>query len=248
MLKITIVDDEKRVRSVIRQILEAYCNNIEEISEAESVETGIKTLKENKPDIVLLDIKLPDGLAFDILSAFQEIPFKIIFITAYNDYAVEAFRLSAVDYLLKPVNAKNLVEAVNKASDLMKADLLLKLNALNNNYNFSDPGRKQLVLKTMDDIYLVKMTEIIHCQADQSYCVFNILGRKKILVSKPMGEFEELLGKYNFFRVHKSHLVNLQHVRKFSKGEGGNLIMTDGSVVPVSFRKKDVVIQKLENL
>lgn len=248
MLTITIIDDETRVRSVIRQILEDRSDKIKIIAEADSVASGKETLSRYKPDIVLLDIRFPDGLAFDILKHFQKIQFKIIFITAYNDFAIEAFRLSAVDYLLKPVDANSLMEAVDKAENMLKGEMLLKLNALTINYSTSDPNGKQILLKTSDNIYIVKIADIIHCKADQTYCRFYIKGDENIIVSRPLGDFEELLSEYNFFRVHKSHMVNLRQIKKYSKAEGGNLIMSDGTGIPVSIRKKEILLAKIAKL
>lgn len=248
MIKVAIIDDEIRIRNVIRQILENQYHKDSMVLEAESVNTGIALIKKHKPDIVLLDIRLKDGLAFDILEHFSEIPFKIIFITAYDEYAIEAFRLSAVDYLLKPVHTDDLIQALKKAEELIKADLLLKLNTLADNFHITDPNGKQLILKTADDIFLVKIADIIHAEADQTYCTFITLGGERIMVSRPLGDFEEMLSPFNFMRVHRSHMVNLRQVKRFHKAEGGNLIMSDGSSVPVAFRKREVLLKKLEEI
>ena len=248
MLTLAIIDDETRVRSVIRRILQERTDKVEIIAEADSVSAALEALTKYKPDIVLLDIKFPDGLAFDILKHFENIPFKIIFITAYNDFAIDAFRLSAVDYLLKPVSAKSLWDAIDKAENLLTGELLTRINALTNNYFTSDPNGKQILLKTLDNIFLVKIADIVHCQAEQTYCRFHILGDERILVSKPMGEYEEILKQYEFFRVHKSYLVNLRQIKKYTKADGGSLTMMNGSIIPVSVRKRDILLEKISNL
>jgi two-component system LytT family response regulator len=248
MLTLVIIDDEARVRSVIRQTLQKRPDKVRIIAEADSVASGLDTLTKYKPDIVLLDIKFPDGLAFDILKHFEDIPFKIIFITAYNDFAIDAFRLSAVDYLLKPVSANTLWEAIDKAENLLTGELLTRINALTNNYLTSDPNGKQILLKTIDNIFLVKIADIIHCEAEHTYCRFHLQGDERILVSKPMGDYEDMLKEYEFFRVHKSYIVNLRQIKKYSKSDGGSLTMMNGSVIPVSVRKKDTLLAKISNL
>ncbi|MFA6590265.1 MAG: LytTR family DNA-binding domain-containing protein [Bacteroidales bacterium] len=242
-LRTLIIDDEAPARELLAGILENYCHRTELIGFADGVQNGLKAIKSLKPDLVLLDINLEDGNAFDLLREFNEIPFALIFVTAYENYALNAFRFSAVDYIMKPVNIDDLVKAVQKAADkLEQASLGLKLKNFFDNLN-SKPEDKKIVLKTQESIHIVKLSDIIRCEADHNYCTFYFVNGKKIVVSRNLGEFEEMLNGLFFFRTHQSHLININHILSFEKNEGGYLKMADNSSVPVSKRKKEELLE-----
>ncbi|MCK9300835.1 MAG: LytTR family DNA-binding domain-containing protein [Bacteroidales bacterium] len=242
-LRTLIIDDEAPARELLAGILENYCHRTELIGFADGVQNGLTAIKSLKPDLVLLDINLEDGNAFDLLREFNEIPFALIFVTAYENYALNAFRFSAVDYIMKPVNIDDLVKAVQKAADkLEQASLGLKLKNFFDNLN-SKPEDKKIVLKTQESIHIVKLSDIIRCEADHNYCTFYFVNGKKIVVSRNLGEFEEMLNGLFFFRTHQSHLININHILSFEKNEGGYLKMADNSSVPVSKRKKEELLE-----
>ena len=242
-LRTLIIDDEAPARELLAGILENYCHRTKLIGFADGVQNGLKAIKSLKPDLVLLDINLEDGNAFDLLREFNEIPFALIFVTAYENYALNAFRFSAVDYIMKPVNIDDLVKAVQKAADkLEQASLGLKLKNFFDNLN-SKPEDKKIVLKTQESIHIVKLSDIIRCEADHNYCTFYFVNGKKIVVSRNLGEFEEMLNGLFFFRTHQSHLININHILSFEKNEGGYLKMADNSSVPVSKRKKEELLE-----
>ena len=245
MITIAIIDDEPKARDTIRDILALSPVNLKVIGEAADVDSGCRLIKEKNPDVVLLDINLPDGSGFDILKCFDPINFKIVFITAHEEYAIKAFKYSALDYILKPVKASEVLEAVSKASDtLYKEEHSLKLNALLHNLD----KLKKIVLKTAESIHIVNVPQIIRCEADINYTVFYLSEKQKLLVSKSLKEYDELLSDAGFFRPHQSHLVNLEHVVRYDKNDGGYLVMDDNSEVPVAVRKKDELYRLFESM
>jgi two-component system, LytTR family, response regulator len=246
MIRTIIIDDEENVRSTTRQILTELRPDIEIIGEAFSVSSGIEMIEKSQFDLLLLDIKLPDGTGFDILQKLTKIDFKIIFITAFEEFAVRAFKFSAVDYILKPVSALDLIQAIDRVIHILQAEYALKLNTLLSNNNTHNNHEKRLVLKSVDKIQVVKINEIIQCESDQSYCHIYLVDGTKLTISKPLKEYDEILGDYGFFRIHKSHMVNLAHIRRFERSEGGSVIMVDDTKIPVSFRKRDELISVLE--
>ncbi|MCD4746938.1 MAG: LytTR family DNA-binding domain-containing protein [Bacteroidales bacterium] len=246
-MKIIIIDDEARTRKSIADILKFSPQNISLVAEAKNVATGITAISTYKPDLVLLDINMPDGTGFDLLKKLDNINFKIIFITAYEEYAVQAFEFSAIDYILKPVDPKKLFDAINKAHHLVEQENInLKLNALFANLENSASENKKLVLKTAENIYIVNTNDIIRCESDAGYTQFHLLNGNKILVSKNLKEFENMFDGYGFYRIHQSHLINLKYIDHYSKIEGGAVVMKDNSELPVARRKKDSFLKLLE--
>jgi two-component system LytT family response regulator len=242
-LRTLIIDDEAPVRNLINGIIQHYCEQAEVIATADGVHSGLAAIKKHKPDLVLLDIKLNDGTAFDLLKQLEDIKFAIIFITAYEKYAVNAFRFSAVDYIMKPIHIDELINAIHKASEKTEQQVLSqKLKNFFDNMN-SKPEDKKIVLKTSESIFIVKVTDIIRCQADHNYTTFFLTNGKKVLVSKTLKDYDEMLCDYFFFRTHQSHLININHIVSFEKNDGGYLRMADGSSVPVSKRKREELLE-----
>ena len=249
MIKTIIIDDEINARIVIAELLENYCKNVSLIGQADSVESGLKVIRELKPELVFLDIKLTDGTGFDLLRQLENIDFKIIFITAYEEYAIKAFKFSALDYLLKPIDVNELIKSINKAEELIQQDnISLKLDTFFSNIDSISKKTRKIILKTTNNIYLVNINEIIRCESDRNYTHFYFLDKDKIVVSKTLKEYETLLNEYDFFRVHHSHLINLQCVEKLEKNNNNVVIMKDKSKVPVSIRKKEELMKLIKNL
>lgn len=247
-MKIVIIDDEARARKSIADILNLSPRNFEVVEEADGVKTGIEAIRKHKPDLILLDINMPDGTGFDLLKALDYINFKIIFITAYEKFAVKAFEFSAIDYILKPTDPKKLLEAIEKALQVVEQENInFKLNALFANLDSVNPDSKKLVLKTAEKIYLVSTSDIIRCESDLGYTQFYLSTGKNILVSKNLKDYEVMLHGLGFFRIHQSHLINLKYIDYYDKTEGGSIKMTDKSMLPLSRRKKDSFL-KLINM
>ncbi len=233
---------------MIAGILEAKCPNITLIAEAGGVESAYQLIQQYKPDLVLLDIKMTDGTGFDLLEKFDAINFKVVFVTAYEEYAIKAFEYSAIDYVVKPINPDNLVQAIRKAEHSIQAELSLKLNTLLSNISAPSHDSKKLVLKTSNNIHIINIDNIIRLESDQNYSVFHIVDGRKIMVSKTLGEYDELLTQDDFFRVHKSHLINLKQIKRYEKANGGSLVMNNDSHVPVASRKKDKLLGIFEKM
>jgi two-component system LytT family response regulator len=211
------------------------------ISKGDSVETGVQAIKDESPDIVLLDIQLPDGTGFDILNHFNNREFKVIFITAHEEHAIKAIKHMAMDYLLKPVDRNELKVAIERAVSTLKAEKSKNKVPLN-------PHKKRLVLKTLESVYVVELETIIRCEADRNYTTFYLTTGNKIVVSKTLKEYEGLLSNYNFLRVQQSHLINLDFVDRYDKTEGGHVVMKDDSQVPLSPSKREIFFDILENI
>tara|TARA_Y100000031_G_C8250649_1_gene400393 strand:- start:880 stop:1626 length:747 start_codon:yes stop_codon:yes gene_type:complete len=246
-MKIIIIDDEERARKSIAGILKLSSFDHEVVAEGDCVKTGIETIKKHKPDLILLDINMPDGTGFDLLKALDHIDFKIIFITAYEEFAVKAFEFSAIDYILKPADPKKLLDAISKAQQLVEQENInLKLNALFANLDNVNPDSKKLVLKTAEKIYLISTQDIIRCEADMGYTQFFLADGKKILISKNLKDYEILLDGLGFFRIHQSHLINIKYIDYYDKTEGGSVRMKDTSMLPLSRRKKESFLKLME--
>ena len=246
-MKVIIIDDEARTRKSIADILKFSQQDLELVAEAEDVATGVDAIVEYKPDLILLDINMPDGTGFDLLKKLNDIHFKIIFITAYEEFAVHAFEFSAIDYILKPVDPKKLIDAIDKAHQLVEQESIsLKLNALFANLENSVSENRKLVLKTAENIYIVNTNDIIRCESDGGYTQFYLIDGKKILVSRNLKDYEDMLDGYGFFRIHQSHMINLKYIDHYSKTEGGAVVMKDNSYLPVARRKKESFLKLLE--
>jgi two-component system, LytTR family, response regulator len=245
MFSLAIIDDEPKARETIVNILALSAESLTIVGEADSVESGYELIVNQKPDLVLLDIHLLDGTGFDLIRKFQKIPFRVIFITAHEEHALTAFKFSALDYILKPINATELLKAVGKAGDMKQKDLLeLKFSAFLSNL---DKVRK-IVVRTAESIHLLQVKNIIRCEADVNYTTLFLENGEKLLVSRTLKDFAEMLEPAGFFRTHQSHLVNLDHISRFDKSEGGHLVMIDESIVPVSSRKRDQLFKVFERM
>jgi two-component system, LytTR family, response regulator len=247
MTKILIVDDEARTRELIAKMIDSFGYDLETIPEGSSVETAIKAIHEHQPDIVFLDIQMPDGTGFDVIKAIEGKNFEVIFITAHEEFAIKAIKFSALDYLLKPVDTSELKDALDRALESIEHRTEgNQFEALKQNINPNE--KRRLVLKTQESVHVVDLDDIIRCEADRNYTSFYLKGSKKILVSKTLKEYETLLSSHNFLRVQQSHLININYVDRYDKKNGGAVVMKDGSEVPLSPAKRDIFFNRLENL
>ena len=246
MLRTLIIDDEPHIRETLTHLVRKFCPQIKLVGEAESVASGIRAIREKIPELVLLDIKMDDGTGFD-LNHFENIDFKVIFITAFEKYAIQAFGFSAIDYLLKPVNPEKLAEAVKRAEQMVQQDFNTQLVTLKENLKSPENKNKKIILKTLENIYLLDVEEIIHCASDGNYTIFETINDEKIIVSKIIKEYDELLSDSGFFRVHRSHLINLKHIRRLSK-QDGYVVMSNKIEVPVSSRGKERLLELFKEI
>ena len=217
--------------------------NIVIVDVAHSAIEGVKAVNTHQPDLVFLDIEMPGGNGFDFLESFSKINFKIIFTTAYNEYALQAIKFSALDYLLKPVSKEDLQIALEKFFNAKQSAVQTEqLQYLKENFaNSSAP--KKIAIPESESITFVDTSSIVRCKSEGSYTQIYLKNGQKLLASKPIGDFEELLKDAGFFRIHRSHLINTNEIKKYVKGEGGYIILTDGSEVEVSRRKKQAFLE-----
>lgn len=249
MLKVVIVEDDVQTIETIQEILHSHCNDITVVGVANDIESGLSVIHNVSPDLCLFDINLPGGTSFDIIQNLNNIDFKIIFITAHDKYALKAIKLSALDYLLKPIDPLELIDSVNRASKLIKdKNTELQINTLRDNIQNKKNESKRIVLKTFESIYLVDIQKIVRCESGGAYTYFYLSDGKKITISKLLKEYDELLQDQGFFRVHQSHLINLNFIERFDKKAGGTLVMKDGTTVPVSYRKKESLLKSFEDI
>lgn len=249
-IRTIIVDDESHSRDTILEMLKIYCPGVVVVDQADGVRTGLASIRKHKPDLLLLDIKMPDGTGFDLVRQLDQIAFKIIFITAYEEYAIKAFKFSALDYLLKPIDPDELAAAVDKVRNSLQNQTLSSqiqefMFQMNHFQKFG--SGKKIVLKTSDNFYMVDSNDIISVQSDDNYCHFNLKNGERILVSRSIKEYTKVLEENTFYRVHKSYAVNIQHIKRYNRDDN-SCIMSDGSVIPVSYRKKDKLIELFKNI
>ncbi len=235
-----IVEDEDRSRKLLENLLAKYCPHIKIVGHAETVAEAILVIGQQQPDLVFLDVELPDGTGFKVLDQLSHLNFDVIFVTAYEHYALKAIKRAALDYLLKPLDIDDLVTAVGKISprNANTPKNIDRQSAIVNGYINNQRDKSILALPTTDGLVFIQDTDIIVCQSDSNYTHLVMLNNRKFLVSRTLNDIEEMLSEDVFCRVHHSFIVNLKHVRRYFKGKGGYLEMSDGSTVEVSSRKK----------
>lgn len=243
MIKAIVIDDERSSVELICNLLQLYCKDVSVISTANCTQSAYIAIAEKKPDLIFLDVQMQDGNGFDLLNRFEMIEFKIIFITAHQQFAIDAFKFCAIDYLQKPISPLHLISAVEKMrQNISSGDITLKINALIN--NLSSSQKKKIVLKTFDKIYSVSAGEISRLESEGNYTTVHLADSKKITVSRLLKEFDELLAPEGFVRSHQSHLINLDFFYCFEKTTS-TIVMKDGSKIPVSSRKKEQILSML---
>ncbi len=247
MVSAIIIDDEQSCIDRLSGLLQTHCaQTLRLAGTADSVAKGIQLVKDLRPALVFLDVQIGEETGFDLLRKLDDVPFEVIFTTAFEKYAVQAFKFSAVDYLLKPVDPDDLREAINKLQDkLSKQEMSQKLDVLFHNLKNIEGASKKITVPTLNGLMFLPVRDIIRCEADVNYTHIFLRDKQKITVAKTLKEFEELLNEYNFFRVHNSHLVNLACVKEYSKGKGGYVTLTDNSEIEVSERRKNEFLKRL---
>lgn len=251
-MKILLIDNEREVRLILKDMVAVWSNDEHIIDEADGVASGVQKINSFQPDIVLLDVEMNDGTGFDLLKQLTNPSFQLIFTTAHNQYAIQAFKFSAIDYLLKPIDPVELNNALQKATEHivnhnLQNQLTVLMQQLAGKNDRAENGQ-QIVLKDIDKTYFIKMNDILYCEAEGSYTKFYISNSEPIFVSRNLRSYEELLAPAGFIRTHHSCLVNPGKIKVYDrKTDCGTLILEGGHTVPVSQRKKDFVVQFLEN-
>jgi len=243
-LRAAIIENELDAQSLLSSIISEFCPNLSLVGTAASISNGLTMLEETKPDIVFLDIEIEEGTSFEMLSKIPNYNFNIIFTTAYDHYALEAFKYGAIDYLLKPYSPQDVLAAIERVHKshydnaiFNRIEYLLKQNT-------SSSGSR-IAINTSDGISFISINDIIRIEADRSYCYLHLSDGEKLLVSKPLKELESQLQPANFFRVHSTHLINTDYIKKYSKEDGGTIIMTDGSIISIARRRKQEFLETI---
>ncbi|GAB4321227.1 MAG: LytTR family DNA-binding domain-containing protein [Bacteroidales bacterium] len=247
-IKAVIIDDESKSRATLKNLLNLCCPEVLLAGEADSMTSGRILCEKIRPELVFLDVEMPDGTGFQMLEQINPIEFDVIFTTAYDQFAIRAFRYSAVDYLLKPIFPDDLKSAVKKVMVRKKAGIVNRGTEvlLQNRARPGDPPK--IVLTTIEKMHVVKVTDIIRCESDNYYTRFYFADSSRLLISKTLKEFEEMLRPHGFIRPHKSHLIRVDQIAEFIRKEGGMLRLQDGTIIPVSRRKKEEVLRAISDL
>jgi len=245
MLKSVIVEDESASRETLRNYINKYCPDVEILGEADSVKTGLIAIKKYNPDMVFLDVEMPYGNAFDLLDQVEERNFEVIFVTAYDNYAVKALNFSASYYILKPIDIDELINAVDKIKKLKETgEHSLRTNILIENIRIENKQLQKIVLPLIDGFEVVQVKDIIHLQAEDNFTLFHLVDGSKHLICRTLKFYDEMLSDLDFLRIHKSHVINLQYVKRYKKGKGGQVIMSNDKAIDVSVNRKKELLSR----
>lgn len=244
MLRAIIVDDEPDCCEALTMLLDSYCPEVEVSAVCYSGATALEAIAENKPQLVFLDIEMPHMNGFQLLERLPAIDFDLVFTTSYDQYAIKAIRFSAMDYLLKPIDREELKHAVQKVIQLQQPPLPQQLEILLQ--KLQQPLVSKIAIPTVEGLQMIAVDAIISCKSDSNYTTLYLKGKQKITASRTLKDVEEMLEGLPFLRVHQSHLVNLDEVSKYVRGEGGYLVMSDGSAVDVARSRKEALLHKLQ--
>nr|WP_321486285.1 LytTR family DNA-binding domain-containing protein [uncultured Draconibacterium sp.] len=246
MIKAVIIDDEPAMQQLNSQLLKEYFPAIKLAGIADCIEKGTELILKENPDLVLLDIELNDGTGFQMLQKLKPYDFKVVFITGFQSFAIKAIKFSALDYIVKPVNETEFQQAIQRAVKLIekKENSDAQLNVLMTSLQ-NENRNKKLVLRTSESLHVVDVADITFCKSDNSYTTFHFCDNEKILVSKSLKDYENMLSDYGFYRAHQSFLVNLNHIKKVDKSDGGFIIMKNKKEVPVSMRQMKKLVSLL---
>ena len=245
MINAIIIDDEPYCCESLATLLERFCPEVKISAICYSGQEALSAIEEVNPQLVFLDIEMPYMNGFELLEKLPVINFEVVFTTSYDQYAIKAFRFSALDYLLKPIVREELQKAVKKVLDRKQSPLPQQLEILLQRLNHTNHSIQRIALPTMEGLQLIPINSIISCASEGNYTIFFMKDKQKIVASRSLKETEEMLAEHSFLRVHNSYLVNVNEINKYIKGEGGYLLMSDGSTVDVSRGKKEILLKKL---
>lgn len=246
MIKAVIIDDEAKARRIMDALLKEYCPDVEVLAAADDVPSGVIAINQHKPDVLFLDVEMPGYTGFQLLDFFTEVDFEIVFTTAHSDYALQAFRVSAIDFLLKPIQISELIAAVVKVKE-KRGQNKERLSVLKE--NFKENTIKKLALPVAEGLIFVDVNELSHLEADGAYTHFHFSDGRKIIVSKKIKEFEETLTLQNmFFRTHRSFIINLKKMKQYVKQEGGYVLLENETQVPLARERKTEFLAVIDKM
>lgn len=245
MYHTVIIDDDQLARRGLKRILELNFKEIEILGEADSVVSGLTLINELEPDLVFLDIELPDGTGFSLLEQLPKVNFKVVFTTSYSDYAITAFKYSAFDYIVKPVLIENVKSTISRINEIPVLDETKRIEALKQNLNRSNDSDQTIALPEINGFTIVKVKDIVRCEGERNYSRIFFNNGPSVLVSRTLLDFDNLLVPHGFFRIHRSHLISLKNVNRYLKTDGGMVEMADKTQLPVSPKFKDEFLNRL---
>lgn len=245
MIRCIIVDDEAKSRESLQILIHDFCDHVQVVALCQNIDEAVNAIAEHSPDVVFLDIQLQRETGFDLLVKVKKIEFEVIFTTAYAEYAIRAFKFSAIDYLLKPIDVSELNAAIDRVRKKMNVNISDRLKHLIENLHPAPTRKSRLALPTTDGLVFVKIIDILYCEASSNYTIVHMADGKQYIVSRTLKEYEEMLGEMDFFRIHHTYLVNLAHIKKYVRGDGGYVIMENGKSLDVSKRKKEAFLSHL---
>jgi two-component system, LytTR family, response regulator len=244
MLKAVIIDDEKNALEVLEMQLQQFCKDVDVLAVANGGIKGIEAIKKHNPDLVFLDIEMPHKNGFDVLAETSQFNYKVIFTTAYDQFAIKAFKYSAIDYLLKPIDIVELQQAVHKAKSATETNNLdEKIKTLFQQLQPQQKLTSKIALSVGDALQFMEPDEILRCESESNYTHIFLANGRKVTVAKTLKEVEENFGGAPFFRVHQSHLINLNHINKYMKGDSAYVVMADGTTITISRNKKEAFME-----
>jgi two-component system LytT family response regulator len=246
MVRAVLVDDEADSILVLRKLLEINCPEVEVVGQADGVSTAFEVIEQQSPDLLLLDISMNNGNAFDLLNKLDTLKYQVIFVTAFDSHAIEAFKYSAVDYLLKPVHGDNLRTAVEKAMQKSRQrEVTDHLKILLDNINSLQLSQQKMAIPTMTGLTFIYLKDILRLESKGSYTTVFLLDGKHLITVRSIREFEKILPEALFYRIHNSHIINLNRVQEYQKGRGGYVLMEDNTSIEVALRRKEEFLRKL---
>lgn len=252
-IRTIVIDDEAKGRSSLIKLLALVCPNVQVVADFGDPEEVLRSISTIEFDLLLLDINMPGKNGFELLDALKPFTFQVIFITAHSEYAVQAFKYSAVDYLLKPVDPDELVLAINKIAgqitEHIRHDKTAQVDMLLEQMSSASKNElRKIVLSSQEGLSLEPIDSILYCESQGSYSLFHFQEKRSMLVSRPLGDFEELLTPYNFFRIHRQYLINMRHIQKVLRTDGGYVLLANGAKLEISRRNRDSFYAMLEKL
>jgi two-component system LytT family response regulator len=246
MIRTVLVDDEIDSIRVLEKLLETFCPQVSIVGKANGVETALRMIPASLPDLVILDIEMTQGNAFDLLNQLQPSAFQVIFVTAFDNYAIRAFKYSAVDYLLKPVDIDDLRDALDRVTEkTQEAGVMEKMKVLLDNMGTMNLAQQKLAVPTITGLMFVPVRDIIRFEAKGHYSVIFLNNGSQVTATRNIKDYEDLLPESIFCRVHNSHIINLQNIQKYHKGRGGYVVMDDGSSIEVAIRRREEFLRRL---
>lgn len=247
-IRTLLIEDEERSIHLMKNLLSEWAPDLEIVAVATRVEEAIESINTHKPDLVFLDIELFGQLAFGILDEVSWRGFQFIFITAYEEYALRAFRYAAADYILKPIEIDLLLQALDKVRNHTSMQVGSERTQVVREHLSGEAAHKRITLPTLDGFVVEELDHILAVEAEGNYSWIRLVSGRSILVSRTIQEYEEILTSGAFFRIHRSHIINLMHVKKYIKGRGGNVVLSDSKMLPVAARKKEAFISRLKEM